>query len=108
MLRLKGGSVFFLMKKTAKRKTVSVSTAQRSIENKYSVQFDDLFKKAWEEDASEQAWQEDASKQPGSDVKAESEAINVVHEAETSNVIPEAENSFDQILLNESEKIREV
>ncbi|XP_020086203.1 DExH-box ATP-dependent RNA helicase DExH11 isoform X3 [Ananas comosus] len=81
--------------------------------NKYSVQFDDLFKKAWEEDATKQAWQEDASKQSGSDglpdlaVEAESEAINVVREAETSNVIPEAETSFDQILVNESEKIIE-
>ncbi|XP_072985738.1 DExH-box ATP-dependent RNA helicase DExH11 isoform X1 [Typha latifolia] len=71
--------------------------------NKYSVQFDDLFKKAWEEDITEKDVQEDTIEQSGSDGLIQIEVVT--KEGDEFDVIPEVQSSLDQILLTESEEI---
>lgn len=86
--------------------------------NKYSVQFDDLFKKAWEEDVIEESRSDDS---PETKVETkEGDAIDTILEAETKecdfmdaihvagrkesddiDAIPKAETSLDEILLTE-------
>ncbi|KAG1365844.1 DExH-box ATP-dependent RNA helicase DExH11 [Cocos nucifera] len=98
-----------------------LSAAQVAMEenlNKYSVQFDDLFKKAWEEDVMEES-RSDESPETRAEIK-DSDAIYTVPEAETKesdaidaipvaegretdaiNAITKAETSLDEILLTE-------